>query len=230
MEESSTFDKATVRARLRRLPVFPLPNAVLLPGGHLPLHVFEPRYRALVRDALASDRMLAVALLREDESGAAESGPPAFHAVTGLGRISAQTELPDGRFYVLLEGLMRTRVVQELRSDEPYRLVRAIPVPDDEPMDWDRFSLSGKILRRLVLDLARHLPEDTGGPLVKACTKERDPGRLADIVGSAILADNEQRQRFLEESDAERRLDLMTLAISAVLQKLGDRNGSNAPN
>jgi len=226
MERHEDLDLETLRDRLRRVPIFPLPSTVLIPGGHLPLHVFEPRYRAMVRDCLAGDRLMAVGLLAGEE----EDPRPPIHPVSGLGLISAHAELPDGRFFILLEGLIRARIVKELRTSEPYRQVRVVPIPDDDPHDGAALALSGQILQRLVLDLARHLPEDTGQPLVKACLRERNPGRLADVIGAAVLVDHEQRQRFLEESDPERRLDLMTMAVSAVLTRIGDVRGERSPN
>jgi len=122
-------------AALLRVPVFPLAGALLFPRGQLPLHIFEPRYRAMVRDALASDRLIAMVQPKESVStspgsgsGAGERGegePPELFEVGCLGRISACDELEDGRFNIVLEGLSRFRIAREAAVDTPYRQVDA---------------------------------------------------------------------------------------------------------
>lgn len=106
--------------RPRRLPVFPLPNTVFFPGTSLPLHVFEPRYRTMVHDVMADDRLIVVALMRADQS---------FHDVGTVGRVEDLEPMPDGRFDLRLEGLQRLRVV-EVERDSPYRQVEARPLPE----------------------------------------------------------------------------------------------------
>src|SRR6188508_1186666 len=112
-------------AHLERLAIFPLPNAVLLPGGVLPLHVFEPRYRELTRDCLAGSRTMAIALLQPGFE-ASYFERPAIHPVCGLGTIICSEELSDGRFHLLLRGVGRIRVENELAPNgHGYRVVRA---------------------------------------------------------------------------------------------------------
>jgi Lon protease-like protein len=221
-------DPKTIRERLKQLPIFPLPNGVLIPGGHMPLHVFEPRYRELVRDCLGDDRLFAVGLLEEEELiGAA---PPAIRPVAGLGVISAHAELSDGRYFILVKGITRTRIVEELDSSRAYRVVRAVAVAEEKPLDAEQLSVSTQVLRRLVTDLTRHLPDDAGKPMAEACLGESDPGLLADTIASAVLVDTTQRQRFLEELDVVRRLELMNLAVAAVLEKVSRRSGERSFN
>src|SRR5690348_13821167 len=122
--------RALARA-LRRLPVFPLPDVVLFPHALLPLHVFEPRYRALTRDVLAGAKLVGVPLLVEQEvPGAA---PPHFAPIFGVGEVMMAQELPDGRFNLVLRGRARVRLDEELITDEPYRLVKAVEIADDLP-------------------------------------------------------------------------------------------------
>ena len=103
---------------LRDLPIFPLPNAVLLPGGVLPLHIFEPRYREMTRDCLAGARTMAIALLRPHEI-------EEIFPICGIGTIRVSEELPDGRFHLVLSGVARIRIDEELPLDRAYRRVRA---------------------------------------------------------------------------------------------------------
>jgi Lon protease-like protein len=118
----------------RRLPLFPLPDVVLLPGTLLPLHIFEPRYRAMVADALAADRTIGMAMLQPGTEPSEEA--PAIHAVGTAGEIVESEALPDGRYNILLEARFRFRVLEEA-APGPYRVarveeVRTVPVPETE--------------------------------------------------------------------------------------------------
>lgn len=110
----------------RRLPVFPLPGAVLFPGMHLPLHIFEPRYRAMIGEALARDRMIGMVQPRGDGDS-----PPLF-AIGGLGRMVEVEALDDGRFNILLEGVSRFEILSELDVVTPFRQVQAALWVEDE--------------------------------------------------------------------------------------------------
>lgn len=119
----------------RCIPLFPLPGVVLLPGTLLPLHIFEPRYRAMVADALNGHRTIGMAMLRADEdSGDAR---PAIRPIGGAGEIVEADELEDGRYNILLEGRFRYRILEEVTSPTPYRTARieeiaSIPFPSAE--------------------------------------------------------------------------------------------------
>jgi uncharacterized protein len=105
----------------RRIPLFPLPEVVLLPGTLLPLHVFEPRYRAMVADALEADRTIGMTMLMSGADAAA-SAPP-IHRVGTAGEIVESEKLPDGRYNILLEARYRFRVLDE-EAPAPYRVAR----------------------------------------------------------------------------------------------------------
>src|SRR5258705_9708049 len=98
-----------LRPALEALPIFPLPQTVLFPGALLPLHVFEPRYRVMVRDCLATHKAMAIALIRENAERDAH-GHPTIELTTGLGFIVDHTELPDGRYHILLQGRARVQL------------------------------------------------------------------------------------------------------------------------
>lgn len=110
---------------MARITIFPLPGAVLYPGLQLPLHIFEPRYRAMVSDALARDRLIGMIQPQRPEEGA-----PLFE-IGCLGRIGDVEALEDGRFNIVLEGERRFRVVRELDVTTPFRQVEA-DLLDDE--------------------------------------------------------------------------------------------------
>jgi Lon protease-like protein len=102
-----------------RISIFPLPGAILYPGLQLPLHIFEPRYRAMVTDALARDRRIGMIQPQQ-----AFEGAPLF-TIGCLGRIGNVEALPDGRFNIVLEGEARFRILRELDAATPFRQVEA---------------------------------------------------------------------------------------------------------
>lgn len=108
-----------------RLSIFPLSGALLFPGLQLPLHIFEPRYRAMVSDALARDRRIAMI-----QPQAPVEGAPLF-AVGCLGKIEDVEALEDGGFNILLAGVARFRVLRELDVSTPFRQIEAQLLPDD---------------------------------------------------------------------------------------------------
>lgn len=110
---------------MTRITIFPLPGAVLYPGLQLPLHIFEPRYRAMVSDALARDRRIGMI-----QPQRAEEGAPLF-SIGCLGRIGDVEALEDGRFNIILEGETRFRVLAELDVTTPFRQVEAELIEDD---------------------------------------------------------------------------------------------------
>ncbi|HEU5251542.1 MAG TPA: LON peptidase substrate-binding domain-containing protein [Thermoanaerobaculia bacterium] len=110
----------------RRIPLFPLPEVVLLPGTQLPLHIFEPRYRAMVADALAGDQTIGMAMMKPGWEHAGAT--PAILPVGGAGRIVDSEELADGRYNIVLEGEFRYRVLSEAPPD-PYRIANVEEVP-----------------------------------------------------------------------------------------------------
>ena len=94
------------------LPLFPLPNVVLFPNVFLPLHIFEPRYRDMVRDALAGDRMIGMVLLRQGWERDYEGRPPVY-SIGCTGVITHVERLPDGRYNMVLRGIERFRILSE---------------------------------------------------------------------------------------------------------------------
>jgi len=126
----------------RSLPIFPLPGVLLLPGGRLPLNIFEPRYLALVRDALAGDRLIGMIQPRES---AADVGAAKVYGTGCAGRITAYSETPDGRNAITLTGVIRFACGDELPKIDGYRRViadysrfRGDLAKDDSGIDRDR--------------------------------------------------------------------------------------------
>jgi Lon protease-like protein len=193
-------------ADLAALSIFPLPEAALFPGTLLPLHVFEARYRKLVRDALSGSKTLAVARLKPGFESDYEGRPPVFD-VCGAGRIIQHSELPDGRFHVMLRGIARVRIVRELPAVELYRVVHAELV-SDLPVDAGLGSALETEVASLWRTLAPELPE----PLRDLREVTRDAlgaGAFADRVAALIAADPETSQALIAEPDPSERLRLI---------------------
>jgi uncharacterized protein len=110
------------------IPLFPLPNVVLFPGVFLPLHVFEPRYRAMTRDALSGDRIIGMTLLRPGFEPDYDGRPP-IYPVGCAGVISHSDRLADGRYNIVLHGLSKFRIVEEM-ADGEYRRARIEPIAE----------------------------------------------------------------------------------------------------
>jgi uncharacterized protein len=107
----------------QNFPVFPLTGALLLPQGRLPLNIFEPRYLAMVEDALGQGRMFG--MIQPDASRPAGETGPALFRVGCLGRLSSFSETEDGRYLITLTGIVRFGAVEELEMRRGYRRVRA---------------------------------------------------------------------------------------------------------
>ena len=206
---------------LAELSIFPLPNVTLFPGALLPLHVFEPRYRELVREVLDGRKIMGVARLKPGFEQDYEGRPPVFE-VLGVGVVESQREREDGRFDISLRGLERARIIEELPPLRAYRRVRAarIPTPTVEPAllaAWQR-KLAG-----LWEQLAPHLPEPVRD--LRALTRGADDAAAyTDRLAAALVADPEASQELLSEADPGERLRLLTGRVQELVDALSPRS------
>jgi Lon protease-like protein len=200
---------------LADLPIFPLPRAVLLPGSLIALHIFEPRYRRMIERCLEGHRLLAIAQL-DEARGPDPEGRPAVLPLGGVGAIRSAARLPDGRFNVVLEGLARVTLDDELPRTEPFRRVRARLRGDRAPADPARTAAVAASLRGLALRAATAREQDDGG-LAEQLGEAMEPGRLADVVASALLEDARERQQVLELAAVDERVERVAGAVGALL-------------
>lgn len=208
------------------LKVFPLHGVAVLPGTPTPLHVFEPRYRALVRDALRGDRILAVPNLLGAE-GLRELHPP-LRAIAGAGYIEHHVEHDDGRLDIVVRGLARVRLGAELRSEAAYRTFHA-EVAEERWPPGGAAALERELepLRQLVLELSTRLPPESGAvALAEAVAQLKDPSAVVDLVAAAVVSEPDARQAVLEELDVARRLDRVVSEVASVVLLLS--RGRNA--
>ena len=153
------------------IPIFPLPNAVLFPNVFMPLHIFEPRYRAMVADALAGDRIIGMVLLKAGFEVDYDGRPPIF-PVGCAGVITHSERLADGRFNIVLKGLEKFRVIGEDAS-RPYRLAHIDGMPE-LVSDAERAELH-RMRRRLEALLAAAVEREGGAPRFPPATPHQDP-------------------------------------------------------
>ena len=160
------------------IPIFPLPRVVMLPGEVLPLHIFEPRYRELTRDALASHRVMGIVDVEPGHESQLPGAPP-VRQVGCVGFIAASEELPDGRFLLWLVGLERFRILEELESGTSYRQVRV----QYEPTPESPRRLAG--IRQLRDELRTLLPD-----LLEIDDESRDQfaAQLAEVTDAQLIA------------------------------------------
>jgi Lon protease-like protein len=194
-----------VGAALLRVPIFPLAGALLFPRSQLPLHIFEPRYRAMVRDALASDRLIA--MVQPRESGARDAGaavPPVFE-IGCIGRIAACDELDDGRFNIVLEGISRFRIAREAEVSTPCRQVDA----DRDGFEEDVEAVLG-IAQRAEIEREARVYADSLGYLVDWDSVARlDDEMLVNGICQIAPLDIGSKQALLEARDLPARADLL---------------------
>jgi Lon protease-like protein len=189
-----------------RLPIFPLPGVLLLPHGRLPLNIFEPRYLAMTRDALASERLIGMIQPQETESSAAE--PPVYR--TGCaGRMVAFSETDDGRYLITLAGVARFDVARELPRDRLYRRVEADWQPYRADLETAIAAIDRpRLLRALKPFFERHnIAADW--PAVEATPDERLVTTLAMVCPFAPS----EKQALLEARDLATCAKLLTALI-----------------
>jgi hypothetical protein len=210
--------RSALRKACASLKVFPLHGVAVLPGTPTPFHVFEPRYRALVRDALRGDRILAVPALLTAE-GARELHP-VVRPIAGACLVESEEEYDDGRFDIVVRGLARVRLLSELPSAEKaYREFRAEVLEDGFPAGGPA-ALEPELesLRQLVYELSTRLPPESGAQaLAEAVAQMKDASAIADLVAAAALSEPHARQAVLEELDVARRLERVLEEVAGVV-------------
>jgi ATP-dependent Lon protease len=206
---------------LEALPLFPLPQTVLFPGALLPLHVFEPRYRALVRDILETHRALSVVLITNPIE-LDEHGHPAIADVAGAGVIVDYAELPEGRYNILVRGRARVRL-RELPFIAPYRRASATVI-ESRSTDIPQGDISALVSTATSFSsLVRERDKGFDFPL----PKNASPEQLADLCAHHLILDPRERQVILEMADAASRvrrvaevLAVQNLALSSAPRDL----------
>jgi Lon protease-like protein len=196
-----------------RVPVMPLPGALLFPHALLPLYIFETRYREMLENALNNHRIFSVALLKPDRSE--WQSPEDFFHIAGVGLIRACVEKEDGTSNLILQGLDRVRFTSFVQ-DKPFPIASIERLESESETSVETEALAAKVveLYSKVKGDGRQLPEKVDRYL----SDLGDPEMLADLVASTFINDAMSRQRVLEELSVNQRLRL-------VIQYLRDEGG-----
>jgi Lon protease-like protein len=184
---------------LLRVPVFPLAGALLFPRSQLPLHIFEPRYRAMARDAMAGDRLIAMVQPKDHLE------PPGLFEIGCLGRIGTCEEMDDGRFNLVLEGLCRFRIAREAEVDTLYRQIDA----DRSGFVEDEDAILGLAQRAEVEREARRYADALGYMVEWEQVSRLDDEMLVNGIAQIAPLDVGSKQALLEATDLADRADLL---------------------
>jgi Lon protease-like protein len=193
----------------KQIAVMPLPNAILFPRVLLPLHIFETRYKTMLADCLADERMFAVALLRRGWEN--EGTHPAPYPIAGVGVIRTSVARPDGSANVILEGVARVRICEYVKR-LPYLVGRIEALKSTEEI----VETKREPLMRAVTQLAKARAR-AGAKLPKsmlaALRSVKNPGYLSDLVSYTLLDDYYDKQLMLETLDIDVRLDKLVALL-----------------
>jgi len=196
---------------MNRLSIFPLPGAVLFPGLQLPLHIFEPRYRALVGDALVRDRKIAMIQPQRPVDDA-----PLFQ-IGCVGRIGDVEAMDDGRYNVVLEGESRFRIIRELDVTTAFRQVEAEMLKDDDSAVLSSVERAGFEFE------ARRFSDGQGYNVDWDSVERLDDQSLINSVAQIAPFDPASKQALLEANGLSDRCELLV----QLMQFYGRRNGDD---
>ncbi len=199
------------------IPVFPLTGALLLPRGRLPLNIFEPRYLAMVKDALASDRMIGMIQPQGPVPNNGIARDPALYEIGCAGRITSFAETDDGRILITLTGVCRFTVAQELATTRGYRRV----VPDWEPFKADLEEVEGTCLDRDRLTSGLKVYFQQCGISANWEAIEQTPDeRLVHSLAMICPFEPTEKQALLEAPDLPSRAQMLLALIEMAVHDL----------
>jgi Lon protease-like protein len=204
---------------LARLPIMPLASTVLFPGTVLPLHVTDRDTIALIEDALALDGVVGVVMV--DEATGPSRGRPALQEVGCAGRIIHSEKLPNGPCNVLIQGVQRIRLHEEIRAPGAYRRFRTelVPLPTEDALGSASRELGR--LESCIMSLRSAL-EDRDEQLGELLRSTPDPVQLADVLAAAVIQDTALQQRLLAAQDVGQRLRMLIDGLADVMVREGE--------
>jgi ATP-dependent Lon protease len=197
--------------------VMTLPNTAFFPQALMPLHIFEPRYRAMLRDVLASNRLFAIAGLDPRQGRKAKNFEPPFR-VASLGIVRACQENEDGTSNLLLQGLCRINLV-EILADAPYRRARIEALASDEGAPTQENQNLRRELSRL-LTIKCRLAQGHAYEMMTFLKSVQDPEAFIDIAAFSLCESSALKQKLLETLDVHRRLELFGTQLRTEIERL----------
>ncbi|MFQ5443763.1 MAG: LON peptidase substrate-binding domain-containing protein [Nitrospinales bacterium] len=200
-----------------RISIFPLPTTVFYPSTTLPLHIFEPRYRQMIADALIGNRLIGMVLLKPDWE-ADYFVAPKVAPIGCVGKIDKAVQLPEGKYNILLEGLSRFKILEEIPGKAYRRAhVEFLRDTNDHPMDEPN---SSKV-QWLISHYEKYLDLLPNPPELPSVADLKDQPNLSHAVDQLIYALNpsvEEKQALLEELDVHKRVDGLLAMLDLKIQ------------
>jgi Lon protease-like protein len=205
------------------LPIFPLPNVVLFPNVFLPLHIFEPRYREMIADALASDRLIGVVLLRPGWERDYEGRPPVY-PIGCSGVITHVERLPDGRYNIVLRGIERVRIVTEDR-ERSYRRAAVESIRECDLGADDRAAVRRQ--RSKLEALVAPAVENGAEPKIPSAMSDED---LVNALAQYLDLEPLEKQALLERHSLRSRAESLVELLEMKLMMARTPGLSNVAN
>lgn len=196
-----------------------MPNVILFPQVELPLFIFEPRYREMLKDTLAGNKFIAISLLRKGWQ--ARNEPYPTHEIVGVGYVKAVIENPDGTSHILLKGMERAKIVRYLKM-KPYRVAQVRPIPD-EVNNQKELSRLNQALRQLFIQklrLASEKPEED----FRLPKELNDPLTLSHFVSFTAAIDPYLKQDILETINVNCRMKHLISLLEEEITPPGTQN------
>jgi hypothetical protein len=202
-------------ADVARVALFPLANVVLFPRVKTPLHIFEPRYRQLMRDVLAADRRIGMAVVRPEHQHEMPGDPP-LYPIGCCGEITEFNKRPDGRYDLVLHGIWRFRVLEEEARpvERLYRIAHVQPLEDPFPdAERDRVARLRANVVENVAYLAREA-ESEGTRFDASMFAGIDDATFVNVLANAIAFPSEEKQSLLEADSIPERYARLASGLS----------------
>jgi ATP-dependent Lon protease len=207
--------------------LFPLPNMVLFPGVVQGLHIFEPRYKQMVEEAVAGDQLIAMAMVRPEQLSTAGDRPALFDTVC-IGKIMTHAQLEDGRYNLLLAGVKRARILEEVNFELDFRKARVELLADteaEEPADQLR-DLRQQVVDQFLemLPSQSHLDRESLDSLLAS---DVGTGQLVDLICYSCGAQPMELQQALEIDSVVKRAQFILKTMRRLAKQSGNSDASN---
>lgn len=194
------------------LPIFPLPNALLTPGGRLPLNIFESRYLKMVRDAMKTEHLIGMIQPKPEPATIRFANTPAIYETGCVGRITDYSETDDGRLEIVLSGLCRFTVKEEIDSTRGYRVV--IPDWAEFEADFNAIVEPTSAVTDAFINALRHFLDSHNMPADWDLFEKLSINSLVNSLINVLPIDIGERQILLEADTLENRVRTFTAILA----------------
>lgn len=209
----------------QQFPMFPLPDVALFPRTQLPLHIFEPRYRAMMEAVQAGGGHMILARLREGYQDNYFGAPP-VHRIMTKARVLFADKLDDGRWNILVEGIERVELRREI-DNEPFRMVEVESLVE-EVLEGEKGSVAEALDHIIAMaeEVATYV-KDGKRMLTNLLNTHMHPSVICDVVAGLLVIEPYARQSILEERSILRRLKLLAIQMQALILQLREAKAAN---